>query len=289
MQSQEFLIYCADQPTSRSELHAHQEIQLTISLGAATCRVTMEEPGGGLATREASGTSVSLFPSHRRHALQWLENGPIVMIYLSPEFLQRVAEAGQFQSIELQSRVLVRDLLLEQLAAMMFEEIRSGNDRLLFYESVLNVVVVRLLRSQAAETPVHQRPGSALGRARLRRILEFIDAHLEKDLALQDLAQIAGLSRTHFATLFRNAVGLPPHQYVTRARLHAAARRLRDTDEDLAQVAQRYGFSSQSHFTRLFSREWGMTPARFRRERHNEELNLKITAFDELSGSGAAE
>ena len=114
--------------------------------------------------------------------------------------------------------------------------------------------------AQASHT-VHAR---GLPPVRLRRVLEHIETHLGEDVAQRRLAGIAQLSMDHFARLFRQSTGLPPHRYVlerriTRARYLVVERRL-----SLAEIAYALGFPSQSHFTTMFHRLVGMTPGSYR-------------------------
>ena len=83
-------------------------------------------------------------------------------------------------------------------------------------------------------------------------------------LTLAELAGIACLSPFHFSRCFKRAVGVGPRRYLARRRVERARDMIRRTDEPLASIAQTLGFADQSHFTSVFRRETGETPARFR-------------------------
>ncbi|WP_111431238.1 AraC family transcriptional regulator [Rhodobacteraceae bacterium DSL-40] len=97
----------------------------------------------------------------------------------------------------------------------------------------------------------------------LRRIDDWIEAHLEGPIRLADLAALAGLSEFHVQRMFRLCRGVSPHGWVTQRRIARAQALLRGP-EPLAGIAAACGFSSQSHFTRVFGRETGLTPAAYR-------------------------
>jgi AraC family transcriptional regulator len=78
------------------------------------------------------------------------------------------------------------------------------------------------------------------------------------------LAEIAGLSQYRFAHNFKSAIGLPPHQYVIRARIERAKRILRETDLSILDIACAVGCQSVSRFNSLFKRELGTTPSGYR-------------------------
>lgn len=107
-------------------------------------------------------------------------------------------------------------------------------------------------------------PDGALSRFRLRRVVGFIESNLDADLSLERLAEVAGLSPSHFARRFKGATGKAPHGYVLAKRVEAARRLLAQGDLPLAQVAAATGFSSQAHLTGVFGRAVGMTPGQYR-------------------------
>ncbi len=101
---------------------------------------------------------------------------------------------------------------------------------------------------------------------RLRRVVDYMTAHLEDDISLDDLAGAAFLSPFHFVRVFGNTMGVPPHRYLSRMRLEQAKTLLALRDKPISQIALTCGFSSQSNFTRAFNRAAGMTPLAFRKQ-----------------------
>ena len=109
-------------------------------------------------------------------------------------------------------------------------------------------------------------PGLRTGlppRAR-QRVREYIDAHLESNVSLEMLAGIAGLSISRFARAFKQSEGVTPHEYVMRCRVRRAQELLAATDMSLSQIAYTSGFSDQSHLTRRFREQVGLTPSSYR-------------------------
>ena len=93
---------------------------------------------------------------------------------------------------------------------------------------------------------------------------DYIEAHLDGDLSLTMLADIACLSPFHFSRSFKQATGVGPQHYVIQRRLERAKTLIRRTNQPLAWIAQEAGFTDQSHLTSIFRREMGVTPGRFR-------------------------
>ncbi len=98
----------------------------------------------------------------------------------------------------------------------------------------------------------------------MRRVREYVDAHLSDTVDLAVLATIAGLSMFHFAREFKQSAGVTPHQYLVQRRIERAQRMLTATDLSLSEVALATGFSDQSHLARHFRQMLGTTPGEFR-------------------------
>ncbi|GEP59719.1 hypothetical protein RSO01_68850 [Reyranella soli] len=100
---------------------------------------------------------------------------------------------------------------------------------------------------------------------RLKRAVDYVDAHLGEPMHLRDMANAAGLSRMHFASQFRAATGVRPREYLLRRRVDRAKDLLAGTDLTLVDIAMSIGFANQSHFSTVFGRMEGQTPGRWRR------------------------
>jgi AraC-like DNA-binding protein len=95
------------------------------------------------------------------------------------------------------------------------------------------------------------------------RVRDYMEAHLSDEVELADLAQLAGLSRSHFIRAFQRATGQTPHVYLMDRRFRAASRLLERGDAP-AEVAAACGFFDQSHLNRVFKARMGVTPGVYR-------------------------
>jgi AraC family transcriptional regulator len=100
----------------------------------------------------------------------------------------------------------------------------------------------------------------------LRRIKEFVAAHISKQIAISELANLVGFSQFHFIRAFKRSVGLSPYQYVLSERISVAKELLPKCDLSIATVALMVGFSDSSQLNRAFLKLTGITPTVFRRE-----------------------
>ena len=153
------------------------------------------------------------------------------------------------------------DPLLARLLSTLVEEIGQNRIDRLLADSLMTALAMRVAQrfglSATARLP-------DLPPSRIRRVIEYIDAHLEQELTLTELAGVACLSPAHFSRSFKQAIGAGPQRYTVQRRIERAKALLRRSDEPLAAIAAATGFADQSHFTTMFRREIGVTPGRFR-------------------------
>ena len=101
------------------------------------------------------------------------------------------------------------------------------------------------------------------------------EEHLAEDLLLSDIAAVVHLSPYHFARLFKESVGFPPHQYVIQRRVERAKLLLSTTNWSLTAIAHTVGFAHESHLALHFKRLTGVTPRYYRSQRKNLVLSRK--------------
>jgi AraC family transcriptional regulator len=114
------------------------------------------------------------------------------------------------------------------------------------------------------EADSSRRPIRALQKWRLKRVVEYVDTNLSNRVDLLDLAAVAGLSRMHFASQFRAATGLRPHEFLLRRRIRRSKELLRTSPMAIVEIAFAVGFQTQAHFTTVFKRFAGDTPRQWR-------------------------
>ncbi|MGO6681041.1 helix-turn-helix domain-containing protein [Rhizobium leguminosarum] len=109
------------------------------------------------------------------------------------------------------------------------------------------------------------RKRSKLASWQLRRATEFIEENCLRNIRLEELAGLTGLSQSHFSHAFKASTGIAPHQWQTNARLDRAKRLLVESENALTVIAAETGFADQAHFTRVFRKHVGITPASWKK------------------------
>lgn len=124
---------------------------------------------------------------------------------------------------------------------------------------------------EARLAPASPRPSDA---RRVADIARTIESRLAEDLSLSRLAGEVGLSPYHFLRVFKQVLGVTPHQWLMARRLAAAARSLTETDSPVTEVALDAGFADLSNFNAAFRRTFGVTPTEHRRRKDASRLSV---------------
>ena len=248
-----------------------QNVEVVIALAATDGPVTRIGAGRQEQTRPDPGT-VWLVPTGV---------GPeeIVISKPMPKTLHLFLPIEQFDNLADQynlSKSLVRsvqyvgglnDDLIRQVGISVLNELseQTAASRMVAEMSSL-MLATRLIQNYVDRDLIDRIAGgpARLEHVRMRRVLDYIDQHLEDDISISELAQVAHLSEFHFARVFATTMGMPPQRYVSQRRLAAAKKMIGVGKLPLSEIAFRSGFSSQASFTRAFRRATNMTPGEFR-------------------------
>jgi AraC family transcriptional regulator len=147
------------------------------------------------------------------------------------------------------------------LAWRLAAELRASDAAAPLAAEGLALEIVAATTREAAIDRRVGRPPSWLGSAE-----EFLRARIGDSVGLSALAAAVGVNPAHLARVFRARYGISVGEYGRRLRLDWATAEIARDDRPIAEIAAEAGFADQSHFTRLFRRHVGTTPARFREE-----------------------
>ena len=223
---------------------------------------------GRSSSSEMHAGAIKLVEAGPRSRWQWDERSPIEMLHVSfgDDVLRACAVDLDLPAPAILTRVAFADTTLERLVRLLGDDVRDRPAPSLFGDAVRAELVLHVLANYTslAGRDVVQPPRRRLGRRTLRLLDDYIEAHLGHDIAIADLAALAGVSRFHFARLFRATVGVPPHRYVLGRRLERARALLQSNQRSLREIAALTGCADQSHLTRAVKRKFGATPGALR-------------------------
>ena len=147
----------------------------------------------------------------------------------------------------------------------MWETEKGGSRDRLYFESLATALLLAVTSQSDPRLP--DAGNLEAQQRRIQRAIALMEANFRSNVTLEQVARAAYLSAFHFHRLFRRVMGLTPHQYLLRCRLHHAQQLLTVAGEkhSLADVAMESGFADQAHFSRHFRRAYGVSPLGFQR------------------------
>jgi AraC family transcriptional regulator len=197
-----------------------------------------------------------------RHCESWVRTDDLHYLYLAVGISDAALGAAcdrTADDVELRRVENLVDARVGALAAAVNAERVAGfPSGRLFLDSIEQALAVALVDGYAVRHRSVQTHRGGPGSARLRRIKEFVDAKIEDELTLCEMAQAVELSTAHFSRMFRKSTGQTPHQFLLHQRVERAKEILRSADGRVVDVAVACGFKSQQHFAQVFRHVCGV-------------------------------
>ena len=187
----------------------------------------------------------------------------VLLLGPSVELLSTVAEEAGLdpKRVEVVNRFQTRDSQIEHIGWALKAEMESGyrGGRLCF-DSLAIALAVSLLDRHSSVSPHRERPRMSMSGRRMREAIGYIEDHLGGGLSLKEIADAAGISVSHFKAGFREAAGIPVHQYVIQRRVERAKALLANKELSVSRIALETGFAHQSHLAHHMRRLLGVSP-----------------------------
>jgi len=200
---------------------------------------------------------------------KWSSDVELLVMAIKPKFVELISEEincpssiGLFPKFKFQDRLI--NLLINNLIKEFENEPKPDP---VYTESLAYTLVAHIIRNYSRDGN-HKIPinNNGLPSNKLSHTIEFINDNIRKNLSLEDLSRVAGFSPSYFISLFKNATGLTPHQYIIKRRVENAKSQLLETRKSITEIALDAGFSDQSHLTRVMRKYTGFTPGDLRRD-----------------------
>lgn len=243
----------------------HSKHLITIHGSSNQMKIHTHEQASALERVTQSG-DIQILPVGAQLHCQWTQAMSFLKMEIAPAFINQVAFEsgfGDHGKLELERKNLFRDSKLLQLSDWMVEELRNGGaSGKLYRDSLANMTVVHLLQHYTTRSHRCNKPNK-LTNQQVSIVMEYMQANLDKDMSLEELAVIGNVSLSHLVRLFKQQTSFTPHQYLIRLRIERSKRLIRCGNSGMKDIAVQVGFSDQGHFSRLFKRETGFTPMQY--------------------------
>jgi AraC family transcriptional regulator len=210
---------------------------------------------------EAPAGSLAICPAGMDCAADAGQNVDAIIVAINPAKLA-LATVESTPEAQLIERLCGHDEPLLDLARILVAEsaddYREGS---LFWSEVASNFIDGLIARHTSECTTRAR--GTLGKDVLKRLKDYVFAHIDEPIEVSTLASIAGRSQFHFSRVFARSVGMTPHRYVVHLRLQRAIELVREGQSSFAEIAARTGFADQSHLSRWVRRVRGVPLSQF--------------------------
>jgi AraC-like DNA-binding protein len=221
------------------------------------------------AQRDVSG-KLSFVPAGHTYRGTYVPGMPphLTCVYIDPATLAIDATIG-FAQARLSPRLFFDDAILWSTVAKLRALVeRPAEDSRAYAEALGAVLAIELMRLDSGAGAVAPPSRGGLASWQKRRVRDAIEGEPSRDWSLAELADLAGLSPTHFARAFKRSFGEAPGRYQLQQRIERAKILLADPSRSVTDVAFACGFDFPGNFSAAFRKVTGMAPSEFRRALH---------------------
>lgn len=214
--------------------------------------LTAGSAGIGLSTRDLSRHQftpgdITLCRRDTKELVRWNDPVEVLMIEVPDNALRSAAEELGADKVEFHGTPYLQDPRVSAIVTAIEVESTLGNPSGRLYMDSLGQAIASAITQVCGvlRRPFRQVKGG-LAPAQLRRVSEYIQDRLAHELTLVELANVAGLSRAHFSQMFHRSTGIPPHKFVTNARIARAKELLLQPELRVIDVAMACGFKHRN-------------------------------------------
>ncbi len=187
-----------------------------------------------------------------------------IAVMIDTRYLQEQIAVYKKSIAEIQTAMICpsSQRLIDELKEFMteYEEAAPG------YEQLLKASALKITHLIIRQFLDLNHPSSLImHRMSVNKALEFLNEHYGEKISINDLANAANCSTSHFSRIFKDETGIAPSDYIMKVRLDYAKRMLRSDEKTLTQIALDCGFNSSSYFSHCFSHAFNVSPSDFKK------------------------
>jgi AraC family transcriptional regulator len=214
---------------------------------------------------DVSAGSLSICEFNQPRRMEMRNTAKVAIMLLRNEILEQALQETRQPRVDLQERHGLQDRNMRRLMQILLWEKRQGfQSGAFFLDGIAAALASHLIHYYSADAPLIGNSVRGMAPATLRRCIALMEARLDGDLRLEELAREVGMSTSHFIRSFRESTGKTPYQFLLDRRVQRAQTLMRDAHASLARIAESSGFADQHHLARVFRRITGMTPSAYR-------------------------
>jgi AraC family transcriptional regulator len=209
---------------------------------------------------------ICIVPAGHPFLWQWQREDHYVRIQLSLERFEQLAqEVTDINHVSLTPQFRVRHAQIEQISLLLLHELKNSSSfGALYVDSLTTALMVQLLRNFSGSESRIIPCDEGLSDRQMLQVTDYVNENLAQEIKISELAKLTRMSHFHFSRLFKQAMGITPHQYVIEQRVEKAKQLLKQSQLSVLEIAMLCGFSSHSHLGKCFRQHTGMSPKQYR-------------------------
>ena len=211
---------------------------------------------------------VCVVPAYTRHWIHSKGEQGLIIVSLEPSFLSRtIPDYIDSDDIELLPHFAQPDPLVHQIGLSLKTALQNNSAGDRFYAESLGVALVaHLMQFYTSKKNQVQDNHIPPEDAKIKQAKDYIHAHLNEKLSLEEIAATIGMSQYHFCRVFKETTGLTAWQYVIKKRIELAKRLLKIPQLSIVEISDRLGYSTPAQFTNFFRKHMGISPSKYRQK-----------------------
>ncbi len=250
--------------------HEHAAAQISILFKCEKAKLVTHDGNGKVTRTAVVPQSFAYIAPGQPHRTHWSGYGELLNLYFDENWLRELGEQIGCPLPSSQASYLP-DPSIYEIGRLLMEEFTWAGALLPSTVDHATVLMAHRLLRVSGRFSTHQSAG-LLSQTRLQPAIEFINAHPERHLLLEELARLCHSSVFHFAHSFSARFGCAPCAYQRKARLQKARKLLVETELPVQMIGYAVGLENPTHFSRLFRREIGFSPTELRRLHRQQKL-----------------
>ena len=250
------------QPQFETIEHQHTMHVIACGVGDPVARGERSLDGKIQLERRNRG-DIAIIPAGIAHFCNWNTSAKFGILAIEPRLLQEVGQGlVDCDRLTLIPQFMDRgDILIEGIFSALKEELQTNQiGGSLLVDNLKTTLAIHLLRQYCSTKPKLSSYQDGLSSLKLKEIREYIDANLDRNLKIVELAKIAQISPYHFIRLFRKSLNQTPYQYILQRRIEKGKYLLQHSQLSAEGIAASLGFCDRSHFAKYLKRFTGLTP-----------------------------
>jgi AraC family transcriptional regulator len=211
---------------------------------------------------------ISITPANTFRSVSLEGEAEFIHLYPEPQFFARTTnEIVENSEVEIIPQFKIRDPLIQGISLALKTELElNSHGSQLYAESLANTLAVHLIHRYSTKKYQNQNNGGELPGYKLQQAIDYIKNHYAGSISLEAIATELGMSRYHFARLFKQSTGFTPYQYIIQYRVKQAKQLLTQQSLSIKEISRNLGFANQNQFATFFHRYAGVYPKEYRRK-----------------------